>query len=88
MINAHGAAFKAGIRPEDITISENGVPARLIAADYLGADSIVTAKIGLQELVIRLPGHVRINDGEQVNLSWPKNAVHVFDADTGIRASH
>ncbi len=87
MVTGHGAAFKAGIRPEDITISENGIPARLIAADYLGADSIVTAKIGPQELVIRLPGHVRIYDGEQVNLSWPEDAVHIFDAGTGIRAS-
>ncbi len=87
MINGNGAAFKAGVRPEHITISENGVPASLVAADYLGADSIVTAKIGPQELVIRLPGHVRIDDGERVNLSWPQDAVHVFDAATGRRAS-
>ncbi len=88
VIDGHGAAFKMGIRPEEITISENGVPARLVAADYLGADSIVTAQIGPQELVLRLPGHVHVSDGEQVHLNWPRDAVHVFDAASGRRASH
>lgn len=69
------------------TIDEDGVPAELVSADYLGADSIVTARIGPQELVVRMPGYAKINGGERVNLTWPKHALHVFDAATGERAT-
>lgn len=88
VLSGHGAGFRLGIRPEDVVISDNGVPASLVSADYLGADSILTARVGSQELVLRLPGHVRVRDGDPVKLSWPKDAVHVFEAATGRRASH
>ena len=86
--NGRGAGFKLGVRPEDVTVSDNGIPAKLVSADYLGADSIVTARIGPQELVLRLAGHVRVDEGEEVKLSWSKEATHVFDAATGRRATH
>ncbi len=86
MVNGRGEGFKLGVRPEDVTISADGVPARLVSADYLGADSILTARVGPQELVLRLPGHVRVKDGDEVKLNWAKDATHVFDAATGRRA--
>ncbi|MDX1528485.1 MAG: TOBE domain-containing protein, partial [Gammaproteobacteria bacterium] len=86
--NGRGAGFKLGVRPEDVSISDQGIPATLISADYLGADSIVTARIGPQELVLRLAGHVRVKDGEDVKLSWTRDAIHLFDAASGRRASH
>ncbi len=85
MPNVRGPDRILGIRPEDISISENGLPAELLFADYLGADSIVTARIGKQDLVVRMPGRVRVRDGERVGLSWPDDALHVFDSDTGRR---
>lgn len=88
ILNGRGTGFKLGVRPEDISIADDGVPATLVFADYLGADSIVTARIGPQELVLRLPGHVHVKDGDQVSLSWPKEAAHVFDAATGKRTTH
>ncbi|HSS63960.1 MAG TPA: ABC transporter ATP-binding protein [Gammaproteobacteria bacterium] len=88
LLNGRGAGFKLGVRPEDVSITENGVPAKLIAADYLGADSIVTARIGPQDLVLRLSGHVEVKGGDEVKLSWAEDATHLFDAATGRRASH
>jgi len=85
--NGRGPSFKLGVRPEDVSISDDGVPARLVSADYLGADSIVTARIGPQELVFRLSGHVHVKDGDEVKLRWAKDATHLFDAVTGRRAS-
>lgn len=75
-----------GIRPESITFAPTGVPAELLSADYLGADSIVTARIGAQTLVVRIPGRTRIDDGDRVGLVWPDEALHVFDEHTGRRA--
>ncbi len=86
--NGRGAGFKLGVRPEDVSIAGNGIPAKLVSADYLGADSIVTARIGPQELVLRLAGHVRVKDGEDVKLSWARDATHLFDAASGRRATH
>ena len=86
--NGRGAGFMLGVRPEDVSISDNGVPAKLVSADYLGADSIVTARIGPQELVVRVAGHVRVRDGDDVKLSWAGDAAHLFDAASGRRASH
>jgi sn-glycerol 3-phosphate transport system ATP-binding protein len=87
LLNGRGAGYKLGVRPEDVSIADDGVPARLVAADYLGADSIVTARIGTQDLVLRLSGHVRVKQGEVVRLSWTKDAIHLFDAATGRRTS-
>ncbi len=81
----YGAGHVIGVRPEDIRVAEAGIPAELQSADYLGADSIVTARVGNQSIVVRMPGRLRVRDGERVNLSWPHGAVHVFDAHTGRR---
>ena len=88
LLNGRGAGFKLGVRPEDVSISDNGIPAKLVSADYLGADSFVTARIGPQELVLRRSGHVRVKSGEDVKLSWTRDATHLFDAASGRRASH
>jgi sn-glycerol 3-phosphate transport system ATP-binding protein len=85
VLDVQGPDRILGIRPEDIRVAENGLPAELLFADYLGADSIVTARIGKQDLVVRMPGHVRVRDGDRVGLSWPADALHVFDADSGRR---
>jgi sn-glycerol 3-phosphate transport system ATP-binding protein len=85
VVNGRGSGLKLGVRPEDVSISEDGIPARLLSADYLGADSIVTARIGAQEIVLRRSGHVHVKDGDTVKLSWAKDAVHLFDAATGKR---
>lgn len=86
VLKTHSPRQLLGIRPEDIRIAQTGVPAELLSADYLGADSIVTARIGQQTLVVRVPGRARVDEGERVGLVWPDDALHVFDVETGRRA--
>ena len=80
-----GAGQVLGVRPEDIRVADAGISAELLSADYLGADSIVTARVGSQSVVVRMPGRVHVRDGERVNLERPADAIHVFDARTGER---
>ncbi len=73
-----------GIRPEDIAIGANGVPARLCGIEYLGADQLATFAIGPEahpvHLLARLPA--REAPGEAgTYLSWPREAEHLFGAD-------
>jgi len=75
-----------GIRPEHITISDSqGIAAELISADYLGAETIVIARIGSQDVLVRATGRVSVPRPIPARLTWRAEDVHVFDADTGKR---
>jgi sn-glycerol 3-phosphate transport system ATP-binding protein len=62
---------------------DGGLPVELVAADYQGADTIVTARIGSQSLLVRIAGRVTIDGSRQARLKWPPEAIRVFDAATG-----
>ena len=76
-----------GIRPEDIRLLPDGggVAAQVTSAAYHGADTIVTARVGEEQLLVRAPGEVKLAPGSQVRLGWEPGAVHIFDADNGRR---
>ena len=81
-----GDGLVFGIRPEHITVSDDqGVPAELIATDYLGADTIMSAKIGEQTVRITVPGRYIIGRSHQARLTWSDEAVHIFDGKSGKR---
>jgi sn-glycerol 3-phosphate transport system ATP-binding protein len=86
VLQGGGAGLKLGVRPEDIRLSESaGVPARLVNAEYLGADTIVTARIAAQSLLVRVPGRVRVEAEHPVCLGWRSRDVHVFETGSGSR---
>ncbi|MFQ5776091.1 MAG: ABC transporter ATP-binding protein [Kiloniellaceae bacterium] len=86
VLDGQGRGLKLGIRPEHIRIAEGGgLPAELVWSDYLGADTIVTAGLGTQSLMVRVSGRFGIRGGERANLVWAPEHVHVFDAATGRR---
>ena len=83
-----GEGLKLGVRPEHIVIAERGgLEAELVWRDYLGADTIVTARLGSQSVLIRLAGRFDGVGGRRVNLTWAPENVHVFDAATGRRVN-
>jgi sn-glycerol 3-phosphate transport system ATP-binding protein len=87
VLEGRGQGFKLGLRPEHIELAESGgLPAELVATDYQGADTIVTARVGSQSLLVRVPGRVTIDGSRQANLKWRPEAVRVFDAATGLVA--
>ncbi len=76
-----------GVRPEDISISTEGLAAEVEGVEYLGADSIVACRAGTETLIVRLPRAVHFAVGTPVKLSWNQEAAHYFDAATGLRCS-
>ncbi len=53
------AGLTLGVRPEHITLAfDRGVPATVAAIEYLGADSLVTCRLGATTLAVRVPGSV------------------------------
>jgi sn-glycerol 3-phosphate transport system ATP-binding protein len=86
LLPGKGAGLLLGVRPEDIRLVEGaGLPARVAAVEYLGADSIVLCEAGGQALAVRAQGRVALAPGAPASLAWAPEAMHLFDAATGRR---
>ncbi len=86
VLQGRGEGLLLGIRPEDIEISNaGGVSARVEAVEYLGADSIIAAAIGDQKLSVRVAGRALLGTGARIQLVWPAEKQHLFDAATSRR---
>ncbi len=73
-----------GIRPESLRLADQGIPALVSHAEYLGADTVLACNAGDVRLLARLPGRVALTDGTPVHLTSDE-PIHLFDASTGHR---
>jgi sn-glycerol 3-phosphate transport system ATP-binding protein len=80
-----GAGLTLGIRPEHIRLVDDGISAIVTSAEYHGADTVVTARVGEESLLVRTPGQVALAAGAPVRLGWDAGAMHIFDAANGMR---
>ena len=80
-----GEGVLLGIRPEQIRLDDNGLAAQVDSIEYLGADSIVTCRVGSELLTVRLPGQVALTRSSEARLAWDAGDVHLFDAASGLR---
>ena len=86
VLPGQAAGLQLGVRPEDITLAPaGGLGVTVTTAEYLGADSILACSAGGQSLAVRVPGRVSLTPGAPAHLAWPKDACHVFDAQSGRR---
>ncbi len=79
---------EAGLRPEHISIIENGRPGLAVnvkAIERLGAETLVfTQTAGGRDLVVRAGGSLVVAEGDAVTLAVDPNQIHLFDSD-GVR---
>lgn len=73
------AGWMLGVRPEDISIADEGIKVEVLAADYMGAETVLRLSIGSQELLARINGRVAVSTGEALKIKWGKNHIHLFD---------
>ena len=91
-----GKAVDIGIRPEDIsvdraaTVSVTVVPAIVVVTEPLGAETLVTLRIGGSEVVARARPDVSLRPGDSVQAQLASEKLHLFDAQSGtaIRLSN
>jgi sn-glycerol 3-phosphate transport system ATP-binding protein len=74
-----------GVRAEAARLASSGVAARVVAIEYLGADSLIDTRIGEAPFIVRLAGRSPVALGEQVSIAWDACASHLFDASSGQR---
>ncbi len=86
VLRGRGAGLTLGIRPEHIRVVESGgVAAEVTSTEYHGADTILTARVGQESLLLRASGQLRLAAGAVVRLEWEPGSVHLFDAASGAR---
>jgi sn-glycerol 3-phosphate transport system ATP-binding protein len=74
-----------GVRPEDVMLGDIGLPVRVQACEFLGADTVVSCAYGNQTLMARIPGKATLAAGHALHAAWRPQNVHVFDAASGAR---
>ncbi len=88
VFRAPGKGLTLGIRPEHIRLVDaDGVAAEVTSAEYHGADTILTTRVGREALLLRAPGQLRLPAGTAVRLGWDAESVHLFDSATSTRVS-
>ncbi len=81
-----GAGRMLGVRPEHIElVAAGGVPGVVSSAEYHGADTVLTVRVGEESLLARAPGRLEPGAGAALRLGWKPEAMHVFDAASGRR---
>ncbi len=88
-LNHAGLPVKLGIRPEHIVmVTDKKSPLNLTVkvVERLGADTLIHGTLNEGgELVLRLDGICEIESNQILNLSFPGDVIHLFDANTGKR---
>jgi sn-glycerol 3-phosphate transport system ATP-binding protein len=86
VLRGQGDGRILGIRPEHVRLLDSGgVAAEVTSAEYHGADTILTVRVGEESLLARAPGRLRLATGAAVRLGWEPPSVHVFDSAAGTR---
>jgi multiple sugar transport system ATP-binding protein len=79
--------LRFGIRPEDIALAPASgsvaVPAQVVLTEPLGAETLVTLKIGSSELVARCPANFSQKPGSAATVHLTLERMHLFDAGSG-----
>lgn len=86
----HNGAVTLGIRPEDFLLEDpdavDSINAQVTLIEPMGADTLVLCLIDVEhEVSVRLPRHVRVTNGEKLNLRPRKGSLHLFDPESGQR---
>jgi multiple sugar transport system ATP-binding protein len=80
--------LRFGVRPENITLAPQAaddvaVPTRVSLLEPLGAETLVTLKMGAAELVARCPASFRHAPGTPATVHISPSHMHLFDATSG-----
>ena len=81
---AAGGAVTLGVRPEHVLLRAGGVPLAVELVEPLGSETLVHGRLeDGTALLCKLPGAVPV--AEHVEVEFDLNALHLFDAETGVR---
>ncbi len=71
-----------GIRPEDVTVGDDGVPGEVYVVEPLGREDLVDVHIGEASVRVLTDPAVKVRIGDTVRLRFKMDKVQFFDAAT------
>ncbi|WP_077037148.1 ABC transporter ATP-binding protein [Pelomonas sp. KK5] len=74
-----------GLRPEDVSLADNGLPGTLTIIEPTGPETYATVDTPVGKITVRTPGALRRSVGDAVYLQWDAQKAHLFDAKTELR---
>ena len=74
-----------GIRPGDLSIDADGLPATVDFCELLGENMIVSLRFGDSLLKVRRAAKRRLGEGEPVAVRFDAASLHLFDRESGLR---
>jgi multiple sugar transport system ATP-binding protein len=83
--NAVGKPLIYGIRPEHFTVSDAGVPVKVVVIEPTGSETQVVARLGDRDIVGLFRERITLQPGETIHLAPAVDKAHLFDASTGVR---
>ncbi|OLP52840.1 sugar ABC transporter ATP-binding protein [Rhizobium rhizosphaerae] len=76
----HGTPATYGFRPEDITLSDQGVPATIAVVEPTGAETHLVVRLGEENITVVTKERLALEPGQTVHLSPNLSRLHLFDA--------
>jgi multiple sugar transport system ATP-binding protein len=74
-----------GVRPAALRIAADGLPARVYLIEDLGDTTIVDLDVGGQVIKLRTDQRPTVREGDSVHVAFARDAMHVFERDSGAR---
>jgi multiple sugar transport system ATP-binding protein len=81
-----GQPVTLGLRPEHLTLADDGIPAEVVVVEPTGPEVQVNARLASgEEIVAMFRERHPFRPGDKIGLKPLGNHVHVFDGETGKR---
>ncbi len=71
-----------GVRPEDVDICDEGVPAEVFVVEPLGRDDLLEVNIGEATLRVLADPELNVKMGDKIQLSFNADKIQFFDPET------
>lgn len=82
----NGSKVKVGVRAEDITLSDKGMPIVVDLIENLGSELLIHAKFENTNMpiVIKTGERLSLNSGDKAFVTFKKGKTHLFNIDTEV----
>jgi len=74
-----------GVRPNDLRIAADGMPAQIEFIEDLGDSAIILLRLAGQQIKMKTDQAQSLQEGQQVFLRFDPASAHLFDHDSGLR---
>ncbi|MBD3898186.1 sn-glycerol-3-phosphate ABC transporter ATP-binding protein UgpC [Halomonas sp. ML-15] len=74
-----------GVRPENLTLVEQGLPAKVVSIEPTGAEIHVVVRLGEQDITVVFRERHPLSPGDTIQLAVDSEHVHLFDPQSGRR---